>query len=60
MYLEVAARAQLGQKDRALALLGKYLAAFPQQRETTSDDKSWWMEPLRNEPRYKALLGLQN
>jgi len=60
MYLEVAARAQLGQKDRALALLGKYLAAFPQQRETTSDDKSWWMEPLRNEPRYKTLLGLQN
>ena len=60
MYLEIGARAQLGQKDRALALLGKYLASHPQQRAVAAQDQWWWLDPLRNEPRYKALVGSQD
>jgi TolB-like protein len=60
MYLEVGARAQLGQKDRALVLLGKYLASHPQQRAVAAQDPWWWLDPLRNEPRYKALVGSQD
>jgi len=57
----VIARAQLGDKDRALALLGRYLASHPQERSTLSSrDESWWLEPLHNEPRYKALTGAQD
>jgi hypothetical protein len=54
------ARAQLGEKDRALMLLGRYYASHPQERAFASRDESWWLEPLRNEPRYKALTGAQD
>jgi serine/threonine protein kinase len=61
VQFEVIARAQLGDKDRALALLGRYLASHPQERSTLSSrDESWWLEPLHNEPRYKALTGAQD
>jgi serine/threonine protein kinase len=60
IQFEMFARAQLGEKDRALALLGKYLASHPQQRAFASRDESWWLESLHNEPRYKALTGSQD
>ena len=60
MYFEVLARAQLGEKDRALALLGKFFASHPQQRKFAGREESWWLESLRDEPRYKALIGTQD
>jgi hypothetical protein len=60
IQFEMFARAQLGEKDRALSLFGRYLASHPQQRAFAKNDESWWLESLRDEPRYKALLGLPN
>jgi serine/threonine-protein kinase len=60
IQFEMFARAQMGEKDRALSLLGKYLASHPQQRAYASRDESWWLESLHNEPRYKALTGAQD
>ncbi|MDB4883614.1 MAG: protein kinase [Gemmatimonadetes bacterium] len=57
LWLEVLARTQLGEKDRAISLYGRYLAAHPQLRAFASHDETWWFTPLRDEPRYKALVG---
>ena len=54
---EAQTRAQIGDKDEALRLLSKYYANNPTMRAFAKDDDSWWMEPLLNEPRYKALIG---
>jgi Serine/threonine protein kinase len=48
--------AQSGNKDAALSLIARYLAANPQQRESAANDKSWWLESLRSDPRYQALV----
>jgi tetratricopeptide (TPR) repeat protein len=50
--------AQLGDKDKALAALAKFLAANPQQRAfaAASNDNSWWLESLRSDPRYQSLV----
>jgi hypothetical protein len=47
----------LGEKDRAISLYGRYLAAHPQVRAFAARDETWWFAPLRDEPRYKALVG---
>jgi serine/threonine-protein kinase len=57
VYLEAIVRAQLGDKDRAISLLGRYLSAHPQLRAFANRDDSWWFTSLQNEPRYKALTG---
>jgi serine/threonine-protein kinase len=57
LYLEAIVRTQLGEKDKAISLLGRYLAAHPQQRAYASDDESWWFSALKDEPKYKALAG---
>ena len=54
---EAMARAQLGEKDKAIALLGRYLAAHPQQGSRKHADESWWFKPLESEPRYQSLVG---
>jgi serine/threonine-protein kinase len=48
--------AQSGDKDRALELIAKYLAANPQQRAFAAKDQSWWLKDLRSDPRYQALV----
>jgi serine/threonine-protein kinase len=48
--------AQSGNKDAALDLIARYLAANPQQRESAANDKSWWLKDLRSDPRYQALV----
>ena len=57
LSLEAIVRAQLGEKDKAIALLARYLAAHPQQRAYASNEESWWFNSLKNEPKYKALVG---
>jgi serine/threonine-protein kinase len=48
--------AQAGDKDTALELIAKYLAANPNQRAFAANDKSWWTKDLRADPRYRALV----
>ncbi len=52
--------AQSGNKDAALDLIARYLAANPQQRESAANDKSWWLKDLRSDPRYQALVKKPN
>jgi hypothetical protein len=60
IQFEMFARAQLGEKERALTLLGRYLASHPQQRAFAKNDESWWLDPLKDQPRYKQLTGSQD
>ena len=49
--------AQTGEKDKAIDLMARWYAANPQQRAiAATNDQGWWLESIRNEPRYKALL----
>jgi eukaryotic-like serine/threonine-protein kinase len=57
VQLEAMARAQLGEKEKAIALLRRHLAAHPQQASIKGRDESWWFKSLENEPQYKALVG---
>jgi hypothetical protein len=57
MYLEVAARNVMGDREEALRLLGRYLATNPQERESVARDETWFFKGLRDDPRFKALVG---
>ena len=57
MYLEVAARNVMGDRDEALRLLGRFLATNPQDRESIARDETWFYRGLRNDPRFVALVG---
>ena len=56
-YLEAIVRAQAGDKDDAIRLITRFLAANPQQRAFAGHDESWWLDNLRDDPRYRALVG---
>ncbi|MFN8583319.1 MAG: hypothetical protein U0163_20380, partial [Gemmatimonadaceae bacterium] len=58
IQLEAFFRAQAGDKTEAIDLLSRYLALFPQQRASAQHDESWWLNPIRDDPRYKSLIGL--
>jgi len=49
-------RSQIGDKDEAIKLLTKFFANNPTQRAFAKDDDSWWWEPIKEDPRYKALV----
>ena len=49
-------RSQVGDKDEAIKLLAKFFANNPPQRAFAKDDDSWWWDPIREDPRYKALV----
>jgi adenylate cyclase len=53
-YYEANARVQLGDTARAIELLGRYLETYPSQRAYIARD--WWWKPLREDPRFKALV----
>jgi hypothetical protein len=52
--------AQVGDKDTALDLIAKYLATNPNKRAFAANDKSWWLNDLRTDPRYQALVKTSN
>ena len=56
-YLEALAQTMLGNQDRAFELLATYVAVNPAQRRSFRLDKTWWLESLRNDPRYARLYG---
>ena len=50
-------RAQVGDKSDAVKLLSRFFANNPTQQSFAKEDDSWWWEPIRNDPGYKALVG---
>jgi TolB-like protein/tRNA A-37 threonylcarbamoyl transferase component Bud32 len=56
--IEAAARLIVGDKDEALRLLTTYVATNPQVRESMAKDETWWFRDLKNDPRWRSLLGL--
>jgi serine/threonine-protein kinase len=48
--------AQAGDKDKAIDLVAKWLAANPQQRALASSNRTWWLDSLNGNPRYEALI----
>jgi hypothetical protein len=57
LYFEAMLRNMLGDRDEALRLVGVYLATNPQDRESMAKDESWWWQGLRDDPRFKTLVG---
>ena len=53
---EIQVQTLIGEKDRALELLGRYFVAHPDHREGF-DANSWWWASLQSDPRFKALVG---
>lgn len=56
LAVEAMQRTLLGDRDEAIALLKRYSAANPGHFET-GKDISWWWRDLKDDPRFKALLG---
>ena len=60
LYLRAVVHAQIPtpkDKDSAIRLLSRFLAASPQRAEGEGQDESWWMRSLRSDSRYQALVG---
>ncbi len=47
----------LGDYDEAFRLLGMYLAANPAERESIATDQTWYLQDLRQDPRFNSLVG---
>ena len=57
---EAVIRVILGDKDEALKLLKQYLVANPEHRAGMAETQSWWWRDLKNDPRYKEMVGSAN
>lgn len=57
VQLEAFVRVTLGERDEALRLLRQYMANNPEAREERGKIEYWWWRDLRQDPRYKALIG---
>jgi len=56
LAIEAYERTLLGDRDEAIALLKRYSAANPGHFER-GKDISWWWRDLKDDPRFKALVG---
>ena len=56
LAIEAYERTLLGDRDEAVALLTRYSAANPGHFER-GKDISWWWRDLKDDPRFKALVG---
>jgi serine/threonine protein kinase/TolB-like protein len=54
---EAVVRLILQDKDEALKLLKQYLVANPGHRQGMAETQSWWWRDLKNDPRYKEMVG---
>jgi TolB-like protein/tRNA A-37 threonylcarbamoyl transferase component Bud32 len=50
-------RILLDDRDEALRLLSTYIATNPQFRTSLARDQTWWFQSLRDDPRFKGLVG---
>ncbi len=53
--IEAFARTILGDRDDAIALLQRYIAANPSHAFTRGGDISWWWRDLKSDPRFAQL-----
>jgi serine/threonine-protein kinase len=58
LWREAFVHLQLGDRDEAIRLLKHYLTGHPDHREGFAKDNSWWWRDLRDDPRFKALVGI--
>jgi hypothetical protein len=49
-------QAMIGDRDESLRQLSTYIASNPRVRELLAEDRSWYFDSLRDDPRYKALV----
>jgi TolB-like protein/predicted RNase H-related nuclease YkuK (DUF458 family) len=56
--LEAVVRTLVGDRDEAVRQLSIYLAANPQMRKGMAQDDTWWWRDLRDDPRFKTLIGM--
>jgi len=57
LSFEAFARTLLGDREGALRLLTEQIAANPQHRVGLARFSHWWWRDLRDDPRFKALIG---
>jgi hypothetical protein len=57
LLYEAQFRSQIGDKNEAIRLLTDFFAKSPQQHAVAKDNHSWWWDPIRDDPRYKSLVG---
>ena len=57
LQLEAVMRVILGEREEALRLLSTYVAANPQLRAAMARDETWWFKDLRQDPRFKVIIG---
>jgi eukaryotic-like serine/threonine-protein kinase len=57
LYSEAFVRTLLGEKDKALRLLQRYVAGHAERRADLAKDYQWWFRDLRSDPRYQQLAG---
>ena len=57
---EAVSRTLIGDHDEAIELLQSYLTSHPEHREGFVKANTWWWQPLKSDPRYKALVGIEN
>ena len=60
VYVEMLLRNLLGDRDEALQLLKLYLVTNPQDKITIARDSTWWLRGMRDDPRFKTLVGLSH
>jgi eukaryotic-like serine/threonine-protein kinase len=56
--LEAVVRTLVGDRDEAVRQLSVYLAANPQMREGMARDETWWWRDLRDDPKFRSLIGM--
>jgi len=57
VYLEVLFWNLLDDRQQALDRLAFYLATNPQDRANVANDNTWWFRGLRDDPRFRELVG---
>ena len=56
MGYEAFVRAQLDDKNEAIDILQRYLAAHPEHRRGFEKVNAWWWQPLESDSRFKSLI----
>ena len=55
---EALVRGHIGDQEGAIRLLQRYIADHPEHRKGFTGTRNWWWEPLRADPRFKAIARL--
>ena len=56
---EAVARAMINDKEEAIRLLQTYITSHPEHREGFVKANTWWWRSLQDDPRFRALIGVE-